>query len=294
MDDASPLQAKSATVWGVLCGTGAAFFWALGFVAARHGVLVGLSPFVLALHRFVWPGLVLLPLVAADRDLGGVGWRRGIALTIFGGLPLALLSYVGYLFVPLGHGAVIQPSCAALGGLVLARLMLKEALPPRRVAGALAIVVGLGVIGVEALRTIGPSGVLGDLLFVAAGSFFAVFGVLLRQWRIAPMRAAAVTSVLSLAGLPLLLPSFGSLLAAGFSENLLQAVVQGVFAGAGAIYLFTRAVVLLGAGRAVLYPSLVPPFTLLIGYFAIGEVPSMSQLVGLVIVIIGFRLTQKS
>jgi drug/metabolite transporter (DMT)-like permease len=65
-------------------------------------------------------------------------------------------------------------------------------------------------------------------------------------------------------------------------------------AGAGAIYLFTRAVVLLGAGRAVLFPSLVPPFTLLIGYLTIGEVPSGSQLAGLVIVIAGFRLTQRA
>jgi drug/metabolite transporter (DMT)-like permease len=88
--------------------------------------------------------------------------------------------------------------------------------------------------------------------------------------------------------------SFDSLFAAGFFENLLQAVVQGAFAGAGAIYLFTQAVVLLGVGRAALYPSLVPPFTLLIGYLALGEVPSVSQLVGLVIVVGGFRLTQRS
>ena len=100
-----------------------------------------MSPLVLALHRFVWPGFVLLPIVAAGgfANLGGLGWRRGIALTVFGGLPLALLSYFGYVLVPLGHGAIIQPSCAALGGLVLARLVLKEPLPPRRIAGALAI-----------------------------------------------------------------------------------------------------------------------------------------------------------
>ena len=138
------------------------------------------------------------------RDLGGVGWRRGIALTAFGGLPLALWSYFGYVYVPLGHGGIIQPSCAAVGGLILARIVLKEALPWRRVAGALTIVLGLCVIGVEALRTMGAQGILGDLLFVAAGSSFAIFGMLLRLWRIAPMRAAAVTSVLSLAGLPML------------------------------------------------------------------------------------------
>jgi drug/metabolite transporter (DMT)-like permease len=294
MDRAPAPPFLSTTAWGVLCGASAALFWALGFVAARQGVTSGLSPLVIALHRFVWPGLALIPVIVADGlgDLGGVGWRRGIVLTLFGGLPLALFSYLGYVLVPLGHGALIQPSCAALGGLLLARLVLKEPLPPRRVFGALTILLGLGVIGTEAIRTMGSHGVFGDLLFVAAGSCFAMFGMLLRRWRIAPMRATAVTSVLSLAGLPILLLGFDSFVAAGWVENLMQAVVQGALAGAGAVYLFTRSVVLLGVGRAVLFPSLVPPFTLLIGYFALGEVPSLAQLAGLVIVILGFRLTQ--
>ena len=72
-----------------------------------------------------------------------------------------------------------------------------------------------------------------------------------------------------------------------------EAVVQGALTGAGATYLFARTVVLLGAGRAVLFPSLVPPFTLLVGFLALGEVPSVSQLIGLVVVVVGFQLTQK-
>jgi drug/metabolite transporter (DMT)-like permease len=289
---------KHATLRGVLCGAGAALCWAVGFVAARHGILAGLSPLVIALHRFIWPGIALIPVIAVGgggfRDLGGVGWGRGFALTIFGGLPLALWSYIGYVYVPLGHGAIIQPSCAALGGLVLARLILKEPLPPRRIVGALAMLSGLGVIGAEALHTMGGSAFIGDMMFVAAGSFFAIFGMLLRLWQIPPIPAAAVTSMLSLVGLPVLLLRFDNLVAAGFLENLMQAVVQGVFAGAGAVYLFTRAVILLGVGRAALFPALVPPFTLLIGALTLGEIPSVMQLIGLVVVVVGFRLTQKT
>ena len=293
--DSTSSSVKHATAWGVTCGAGAALFWAFGFVAARQGVTAGLSPLVLALHRYIWPGLALIPAIAADGfgDLGGMGWRRGIAITFFGGLPLALWSYYGYVYVPLGHGAIIQPSCAALGGLVLARLILKEPLPPRRIVGALAMLAGLAVIGAEALHTMGGPAFLGDLMFVAAGSFFAVFGMLLRLWRIPAMPAVAVTSMLSLVGLPFMFLDLQNFLAAGWAENLMQAVVQGAFAGAGAVYLFTRAVILLGVGRAALFPALVPPFTLLVGYLALGEVPSTSQLVGLVIVVVGFRLTQQ-
>ncbi len=69
--------------------------------------------------------------------------------------------------------------------------------------------------------------------------------------------------------------------------------MQGILAGPGAIYLFTRSVVLLGAARAAVFPSLVPGFTLLIGFLALGEVPSAAQLVGFAIVPTGFRLTQR-
>lgn len=286
-----------ASAAGIACGAGAALFWAAGFVAARYGIAIGFSPADIAIHRFAWAGLVFLPLVARHglRDLAGVGWAKGVTLTVFGGPPLALLSYAGFLFVPLAHGGVIQPSCAALGGLALASLVLKEKLPIGRALGAAVIVAGLAVIGADALATIGTHGLVGDLAFVSAGLMFALFATLLRRWRIAPMRAVAVTSVVSLTGLPIhwLVFGFERMIGLGLAENLVQLVAQGIFAGAGATYLFTRSVVLLGAGRAAVFPSLVPGFTLLIGFLVLGEVPSLAQLAGFAIVLIGFRLTQK-
>src|SRR5262249_31395674 len=159
---AAPRSDVPATAAGIACGAGAALFWAAGFVAARHGIAAGFSPADLAFHRFVWAGLAFLPFVARAglRDLGGGGWAKGVALTLVGGPPLAFLSYAGFLFVPLAHGGVIQPSCAALGGLVLATLVLKEKLPTQRAIGALVIVAGLAVIGADALATIGTRGLV--------------------------------------------------------------------------------------------------------------------------------------
>jgi drug/metabolite transporter (DMT)-like permease len=37
----------------------------------------------------------------------------------------------------------------------------------------------------------------------------------------------------------------------------------------------------------------VPPFVLLIGWLALGEEPTLLQLIGLVIVLFGFQLSQK-
>jgi drug/metabolite transporter (DMT)-like permease len=294
----TPSSPSHSIAIGIACGAGAALFWAAGFVAARHGIDIGLTPADLTFHRCFWAGVFLLPLAWREGlgDLNGIGWGRGIALTFFGGPGIAFVSYSGFLLVPLGHGGIIQPSTAALLGIVLATVVLHERLPPRRAAGAAVIVLGLVVIGGEAVTTIGVHGVAGDLLFVLAGSFFATFGMFLRKWRVPPTRAMVAVSVVSLAILPLYwaLAGFGRIAALGLWENLLQAVLQGLLAGPGAIYLFTRSVVLLGASRAAVFPTLVPPCVLLIGWIALGVVPSLLQFVGLAVVLLGFRLTQRA
>src|SRR3954466_14216515 len=147
-DRTKPIPSRSVAI-GVLCGAGAAVFWATGFVAARHGIDIGFSPADLTFHRCFWAGVFLLPLALRNGigDLNGIGWGRGIVLTFFGSLGIAFVSYSGFPLVPLGHGGIIQPSTAALAGLLLSTLVLHERLPPWRIAGALIIVAGLVVIG---------------------------------------------------------------------------------------------------------------------------------------------------
>jgi len=283
---------------GTLCGIGAALGWAGGFVAAKHGVAIGFTPADLALHRFLWTGLFLTPLALRNGvvKLGGVGWGRGMILAILSGPTQAMLAYNGFLLVPLGHGTTIQPACAAVFGLILASLVLRERATPQRIFGGLIIVGGLVVFGIESLTTIGRHGVGGDLLFVTAGLFWAAFGTLLRLWRVPGMQAAAVVgalSVLVFAPLHGIFVGYSGILHMSLAENLLQIVVQGLLAGALPIYLFTRSVILLGAGRAATFPALVPGFSLVIGYLALGAVPSLAQVIGLAIVVVGFRFVVK-
>ena len=290
-----PAPARMSAIFaGVLCGIGAALGWAAGFVAAKHGVSIGFSPADLAFHRFFWTGLVLLPAIFREgiADLGGIGWGRGLIMSVLSGPPQAIVAYTGFILVPLGHGTTIQPACAALFGLILASLVLHEAVTPRRIIGAAAIIAGLIVFGAESLTTIGSHGIAGDLLFVTAGIFWAVFGTLLRLWQLSGIRAVVIVGALSVivyAPLHALLIGYDGILRMSLADNLLQVIVQGLFAGALPIYLFARAIILLGAGRAATFPALVPGFSLIIGFLTLGVIPSMAQLIGLLIVVVGFR-----
>jgi len=290
--------AWSATAIGAICGVAAAACWAIGFVAGKHGITAGLTPPDLAFHRFVWTGLLMVPLVARAglSDLGGLGWFRGFVILFLAGPPQALLNYTGLTLAPLGHGAVIQPGSAALGGLLLAFLLLGEKLTLPRVIGVVAILFGLMILAGEAVATIGGHAFGGDLMFAAAGWTWAAFTICLRGWRTSGLLAAQVVGVLSLTVyLPLyaLFYGFDHMIAAGLWENLLQLVAQGGFAGLLALYLFARAVTALGAGRASMFPALVPPMTMLIGFLALGDVPTIPQLVGLAVVVFGFRFALK-
>jgi drug/metabolite transporter (DMT)-like permease len=282
---------------GVACGFGAALFWALGFVATRHGLKVGFLPADFLMHRFLWSGLAFLPIVLRDGlgNLCGIGWGRGLALMVLGGPVMSIISYTGFLFVPLGHGSVIQPSCATLGGLFLAAILLRERISPSRLAGAVVIVGGLAVIGAESIGHIGPSGVQGDLIFVLTGFMFAGFGALLRYWRVSAFAAAAVINVLSLSLLPIYVASGGiaRVAAIGVPENALQAVAQGILAGPGAMYLFAFSIQRLGVARAAVFPAIVPALTLLVGWLLLGEPPTALQAAGLVTVLTGFYLAQR-
>lgn len=291
--------APSAATIGALCGIAAATCWAAGFVAAKHGIDAGLAPVDLAFHRFAWSGLLLLPVAlrAGVRDLGGIGWTRGLIILLLAGPLQAILSYTGFTVAPLGHGAVIHPAAAALGGLVLAYFVLREPLTTARVIGVACIILGLIVLAGEAVTTIGGNALSGDLLFATAGFMWAAFTTCLRKWRTSGIVAARIVGALSLliyAPLHAVLFGFERMVAAGLMENLLQVAIQGVFAGLLALYLFARAVTALGAGRASTFPALVPAFTILIGFLALGDVPSIPQLIGLAIVGAGFRFAMKS
>ena len=290
---------RSPTIVGVLCGTGAALAWAAGFAAARHGVHAGLAPADIAFHRFVWIGAFLFPLIWRQGlgDLGGIGWRVGLVLAITAGPAQGILSASGFVLAPLAHGALIQPSNALLGGLLMATLVLGEPLRPRRLIGAAAIIVGLVLLGTEALKTMGVHALLGDAIFVAAGLSWALFTILVRLWRVSASQAALAIGAVSLlvyAPAYAMLVGFERMFAAGLWENLLQIAVQGLLAGVLAIHLASRSVILLGAGRASAFPAMVPPATMLIGLVFMGEVPTVAQLLGLAVIVIGFRYVLKN
>ncbi|WP_119418291.1 DMT family transporter [Desertibaculum subflavum] len=273
---------------GLMMAIGAA----LAFAVARAGIVGGLAPEDLVLMRFGVAGLLLLPFLLRWGlcDLAGIGWRRGLALLLFGGPLFALLQIGGYRFAPLAHGAVIAPSTVTILSTIGAAWLLGERLTRAHLAGAALVLVGILALGGEGLVTGGGRAWIGDLLFFASSVLWAGFTLLLRHWRLEALRATAVVSVLSCAvTVPayLALQGFDHLAALPAGALALQGLVQGVVQGALTLIAYSRAVALLGVSRAVLFPAVVPAIAVLLGIPIVGEWPNAAQIAGLVLVTIG-------
>ena len=121
-------------------------------------------------------------------------------------------------------------------------------------------------------------------VFIPENVLWASYTIMLRYWRLDALAATAVVSVLWLVvTVPgyLLLAPHDRLLALPPRDIALQLAIQGAVSGALTMVAYSRAVVLLGAGRAVLFPAMVPGLAITFGIPLLGELPTLVQLLGL-------------
>ena len=155
-------------------------------------------------------------------------------------------------------------------------------------AGLFILTGGLLLIGGASLAEGGSQAWLGDMMLLFSGLIWALYGVLIRHWRVPGARAAAVVGTISLLWVPLHLAIFGlGGLPAHPEEAALQAAYQGVIAGGIAVLLYSRAVALLGPARGALLPPLVPALGVFWAWLLLGEAVTATQVAGMVLVIIG-------
>ena len=263
---------------------------------ARLGIKSGLSPFDMTLLRFTPGALVMLPFVWrwGWRDLAGIGWKHGAVLAALSGPVFSLLMMTGFAYAPLAHGAVIAPACQMLAGIGLSARLARAPVTRETVFGAVFVLLGLGFMGSDALlHAQGSSVLLGDLLFALAGASWGLFGALSRRWRVDSVRLTGVAVVLAFGMFTPLYAALASphaLLAAAPGFVALQALAHGIGAGLVAVLAYSRAVVLLGPGRAAFFGAMVPGAASLLAIPVLGEIPSALQVGGVLAVVVGLLL----
>lgn len=290
--------ADGSRVWrGLAVGLVAAGIGALYTVFARWGIVRGMDATDMTFLRFGVAGLVTLPVLALAlwRDAACLlaRWRVWGAVFLLAGPLFGLLMFTALKWAPPSHAAVFPFTAMSVTGMLMSAWFLGERITLRKGFGLVIVVCGLLVLSGLEMSSLTRQSLAGDALFIAAGTLWAGFGITMRKHRLDPLLATAVISFLALLSyIPAYLVVVGStrLLATPGSVLLVEALVQGLIAGAGTLYTYSKMVSLLGPGRAAVFPALAPGMAALLAWPVLGHVPTVAETTGLVIAVVGLLI----
>lgn len=282
---------RSAKAWkGYAAAAVVVMIWSGFNIVSRFGGKSALTPFDIVAIRFAVSGIIFLPLFIVRRRSATL--LQLLILAGFGGMIYGLFVYSGFARAPAADAGILVN-----GGIPFATALVSWAAmgyrPGRRALLSL-FVAGLGIatIGWQSFsQGHDASGRqwLGDVFFLCAATSFAVFGLLLRKWRVPPLEVTiGIASISMLIYLPvyaLFLPK--ALSSVPIPLILLQCLYQGILAAAVAGLLYAYANQTIGPMKASLMLALVPGASAVAAVPLLGEPLGITTLVGVVLVTCG-------
>lgn len=282
----------------ILAMLAAVMIYGTNFAVSRHAIVNGLTPLDLTALRFATAGLVLAPLFwrAGIADCAGIGWGRGLVLTLMSGVPMTFLMMLGLSMAPAAHGASIGPGTVTTIG-VIGGIALFGITPSRFViAGIATVLAGLACIAIAAGISGSPKMLLGDLCFLGVGLLWGGYPLMLQLWKVDALKATAVLSVISaIVFLPFyILAGYGATLAAApLWLVVFHALNQGILNMIIGLWLWGFAVGKIGATVTGRFPPLIPVIGTLTAIPLLGEWPVPLQWAGVSLIVGGLMLTTR-
>lgn len=272
---------------GLFCALGALMVWTCFPLVSRFSTRQSLTPWDVAALRYAGAFLSVLPLVAR------FGWPRlpfGRAAAVVGtsGFAYPLLAYVAFGYAPASHAAVLLAGTLPFIGAGLGAVLGTERWTRGRVASLGVAAAGMALLGADTMGD-HPDAWRGDLMFLTASFFWAVYTLLIRRWRVDALQAVMAVALYAA---PVFLPVWWFLLPSRMAEASLGAVAwqfffQGTMAVVVAGFLFTRAVVALGGPATTAVTALVPALAGLAAWPLLGEPLGLAGLGGVALVSAG-------
>ena len=281
----------------LLLGTAAAisvvFFWSGWIVVSRIGVNNILTVYDVAGFRFSVGAAVALPYVIWRRTWQGLTPLRVLVLALTSGIPYALLSYFGFIYASAAHGGVFLNGCLPVFTALFGWIWVGQKSRLSQVFGLGLILIGVTLVGYEGfLSSSGGVAWIGDCLFLAAITLFALFMVANRVWNINPGQILfSVTIVSAVFYIPVWLLWLESNVAlASRSEILLQGAYQGLVPSVLGISCLNIAVNRLGPNATSVFLSAVPVVAALAAIPILQETPGLPAWIGMIAVTAGILL----
>ncbi len=285
--------AVNASLLTMLVYVTVALCWSGSWTAGKLGV-AAVPPIELSAIRFALAGLLMLAIArATGASLGLARWKLLLVAAFFGIFAYNALVFVGLTLGPASDGALIVPTLNPVLTVLFATV-LGEGLTRNKLAGVSVATLGAVVVVVSAQTEVSSQRLLSDLLMLGGAACWSVYATLgaITTRTGSPL---GVTAVASLAGAAMLFP-FG-FLEHGYRDvptwpasAWLDIAYLVVFATIVGFVLFYWAVRRFGAGLASMVSYLVPVFAITQAVLILGERPTLIEIAGGAIILVGVRL----
>ena len=278
-----------------------ALIWGVNFIVVKIGTQL-MHPLAFNGARVAIAAVSLVLVAVAIRE----PWptrRDTVRLLLLGVLGNGLYQWFfieGIARTRAGDAALVLAASPALMA-IIGRVLGVEQVTSRKVVGIAASLLGMALVvfgsgSADPATTRDAATLAGNMLVLASAVFWALYTVLLKPYT---ERVSGVSlSALTMAGgaIPLVLvsmpqisdTSWRSLPVSGWGALLYSGLLALVVA-----YLFWyRGVRVIGPTRTAMYSNLQPVVALVVAWIALGEKPTIIQVLGAVAIMIGILLTR--
>ena len=280
----------------------ATMIWGGNFVIGR-AISDQVPPLTLAFLRWVVAVAIFLPLawkeIIANKQEIKKHWKALLLMALTGIAAFNTLVYVGLHYTTSINASLLN-TVTPLIIIVLSYFILKESLVYNQLLGLVLSITGVFLIisqgSLNILLTLSFN--IGDLIIFVAVILWGVYSIIIKynSGRIPLYTSLAIPMVI---GMFILLPfSLWELFIANqevvWSVSSIAAIIYvGVFASIVAFLSWSKAVSLIGPGKAGIFLSLIPVFTTIFAIAFIGETLTWYQILGGVLAITGIYLSTR-
>ncbi len=264
--------------------------WGSNFIVGKH-LVASLPPFALTTGRFTVALLCLLPLYLYNRIKHPPGKIRGSTwfLLFFLGLT-GVFAFNTLLYAGLRHTSPVNATLInALNPtltVLMSLLILGEKAPRRQVLALVFSFAGVAWIALQGqpARLVSLAFNPGDLVILFGTLVWAVYSVGVKK-AVTTVSPLAATTLSIFLGLLLLFPAtYIELTHYPVSpltwETVLALIYLGVFPSVIGFWLWNRGIGQVGPGKAAMFYNLIPPFTAVMNYLFLSEVPKAYHVAG--------------
>lgn len=293
---------------GYACAIAAIGIWSGFILASRQGGISALTAYDVIAIRYSTCALILLPVWCIYRitcrtksssiSLDKLLQPKLIISSLVGALLYSLCAFTGFETTPATHSALLLPGSIPIIVTLLSIPLLRSQHNKHKWLGLGLITLGIGTLfGAELLNKSSKHLDTGHAWIITAAFCWSLYSVLIQKWEITPTSAVFSLSLTTfflympiyLLFLPkeITLPIHNEIL----PDVLLQSVYQGIMASIVQMFLYVRAVQLIGAQSMGVLMAAVPILSSIGAASLFSEPITNTFLSALVCVCLGIVLT---